>query len=169
MIKRRLFSLPPTLCMVVLCAACGADKPPTNQAPPETAPPTSAAPEAPETAAPNPPVDARVDSTATLTVPASDSAAVLLGRLHQQNQKMTVRVPVQNKQKLTATLLVSDANSNVRFNQLVYPGGKSDGPFGSTISVPTPQNGDYQLIIGHNQMREGSAAQEFKLRVTLAQ
>ena len=169
MLKRRLFSLPPTLGLVVLCAACGADKPPTNQAPPETAPPTSAAPEAPKMAAPNPPVDARADSTATLTVPAGDSAAVLLGRLQRQNQKMTVRVPVQNKRKLTATLLVSGTQSNVRFNQLIYPGGQTDGPFGQTVSVATPQNGAYQLVIGHNQMSEGRAEQEFTLRVTLAQ
>ena len=120
-------------------------------------------------AAPNPPVDARADSTATLIVPAGDSTAVLLGRLQRQNQRMTVRVPMQNKTRLTATLLVSDAQSNVRFNQLIYPGGQTDGPFGSTVSVATPQNGVYQLVIGHNQMQQGSPEQEFTLRVTLAQ
>ncbi len=167
--KHRLFSLPPTFCLVVLCAACGTDKPPTNQAAPETELATSAAPKAPKTAALNPPVDARADSTATLTVPAGDSAAVLLGRLQRQNQKMTVRVPVQSKAKLTATLLTTGGQSNVRFNQVIDPAGQADGPFGSTVSVATPQNGAYQLVIGHNQMQEGRAVQEFTLRVTLAQ
>ena len=167
--KPRFFSLPPTLGLVVLCAACGTDKPPTNQAPPETELATSAAPETPKTAALNPPVDARADSTATLTVPAGDSAAVLLGKIQRLNQTITVRVPVQNKTRLMATLLVSGTQSNVRFKQVINPAGQADGPFGRTISVPTPQNGPYQLLIGHNQMSEGRAVQEFTLRVTLAQ
>ena len=155
--------------LTIICAACGTDTPPMSQAPPGTESATSAAPIALETAPPNPPVDARADSTTTLNVPAGDSVVVLLGKLKSQNQKMTVRVPVQNKRRLTATLLASDANSNVRFTQFAYPDGKSEGPFGTTISVATPQNGEYQLLIGHNQMAEGSTVEEFELRLVLNQ
>ena len=105
---------------------------PASQAPPAE-PATTAAPAAFETATPNPPVDARADSTATLTVPAGDSVAVLLGSIQRPNQKITVRVPVQSKRRLTARLLVSAAQSNLRFAQVIKPGGQAEGPFGSTV------------------------------------
>ena len=167
MLNRRL--LPAPFILTVFCAACGNDTTQTNQAAPATEPTAVATPAAPATARPNPPVDARADSTATLTVPAGDSTAVLPGKIQRLNQTIIVRVPVQNKRKLTATLLTTGGQSNVRFKQVIDPAGKEDGPFGQTVSVLTPRNGQYQLLIGHNLMSEGRAVQEFTLRVTLTQ
>jgi len=122
---------------------------------------------APEQAANPAPIDARADSTVTLAIAAGDSSVVMLGELKSLNQHVTVNVPVQDKRQLTASLMPLDSLHNIRFTQLIYPDGKRNGPFGKDISVDTPQNGQYQLIIAHSLMAEGGLAKEFKLRVTL--
>jgi hypothetical protein len=113
-------------------------------------------------------VDARGDSIIDLTFPGGDSSVVVLGKLESTDQHITVRVPVRDKRKLSATLLPLDSLTNIRFNQIVDPNGKSAGPFGRTISIATQQNGTYQLFIAHNLMAEGGLAKEFRLQVTLS-
>ena len=158
--------LPATLTasLTILCAACGGNTTRTEQV--ATAPTT---PTAPETTLTSSPIDARADSTITLNIPTGDSAVVLLGELKSLNQHITVIVPVQDKRKLTATLMPLDSLHNIRFSQLIYPDGKMDGPFGKSVAIATPQNGSYKLLITHNLMAEGGLAKEFKLRVALAQ
>ena len=157
--------LPATLVasLIILCGACGG-----NNTQPEQAAATTT-PAAPETTPANPPIDARADSAATLNIPAGDSAVVMLGELKSLHQHMTVTVPVQDKRRLTATLMPLDSLHNIRFSQLIYPDGKMDGPFGRNIGIATPQNGPYQLLITHNLMAEGGLAKEFKLRIVLTQ
>ncbi|TPG62874.1 hypothetical protein [Hymenobacter nivis] len=168
---RPLLSSALTLGLALLCAACDTAATQKSPPPPPPAPASSTAPGAPAPADPGalpaaaPPVDARADSSATLTVAAGDSVALLLGKVKGFGQKITVRVPVQNKRKLTATLIVK--GGNIRFNQIIDPDGQANGPLGNTVAVPAPKNGTYQLIIGHNLMAEGNAEQEFQLRVVL--
>src|SRR5690606_656694 len=89
--------------------------------------------------------DAAGDSVINLVFPAGDSTAVVLGKLEGPGKHITVHVPVQNQNKLTASLTPLDSLSNIRFNQIIYPDGKKDGPFGREISIGVQQNRSYQL------------------------
>lgn len=114
-------------------------------------------------------IDARADSTIQVAFPVNDSSVVLLGELKTANQEITANVPVQDKRKLTATLLPPDSLPNIRFAQVIRPTGEADGPFGTSVSIPTPQNGTYKLRISHNLRTEAALTKEFKLRVVLSQ
>ncbi|UOR05959.1 hypothetical protein MUN82_02380 [Hymenobacter aerilatus] len=115
------------------------------------------------------PIDARADSTTTLTFPAGDSAVTMLGELRTTNQEMLVRVLVQGKRRLSATLFAPDSLPNIRFAQVIRPDGEAEGPFGTTVSIPTPQDGTYTLRITHNLRTEAALTKEFKMRVVLRQ
>ncbi|MBC6612200.1 hypothetical protein H8B15_14825 [Hymenobacter sp. BT507] len=155
------------LCLgLTLCTAACSSNPETATTPAETTDTPAAAAAATTTPAP---IDARADSTATLTIPAGDSAVTMLGELKTVNQEMLVRVPVQGKHRLSATLIAPDSLPNIRFAQVIRPGGEAQGPFGTTVSVPTPQDGTYTLRITHNLRTEAGLTREFKMRVVLSQ
>ena len=113
-------------------------------------------------------IDAEADSTVRVAFPANDSVVTVMGKLARARSKFTATIPVQNKHRLTATLIPLDSASNIRFNQVIYPNEKAGGPFGKTISVPTRQDGEYQLIIDHNLMTAAKLADKFRLHITLS-
>lgn len=155
---------------LALCSVACNSNSETASTPAETTDTSAAATTTTPTPAATPaPIDARADSTATLTILAGDSAVTMLGELKTVNQEMLVRVPVQGKRRLSATLLPPDSLPNIRFAQVIGPGGDAQGPFGTTVSVPTPQDGTYTLRITHNLRTEARLTKEFKMRVVLSQ
>lgn len=119
-----------------------------------------------------PPIDSIIDATKDtviqLSFPAGDSSVVVLGQLNRPDQHITVNVTVQNARQLTATVTPVDSLANIRFNRVISPDGKSNGPFGKEISLPVQQSGTYQFIIAHNLMAEGGLTKQFRLRVSIA-
>jgi biopolymer transport protein ExbD len=112
-------------------------------------------------------IDARGDSVINLDFAAGDTAKTILAKLERNDQHITVVVPVQDKSKLTASLILLDTLQNIRFNQIIYPSGRSDGPFGKDISITTDENGNYTIIVAHNLMAEGGLVKEFKMQVRI--
>jgi len=123
----------------------------------------------PKTAATPATIDARADSTVQVTFPANDSSVTVLGELKTVNQEFIASVPVQGKRKLSATLLAPDSLPNIRFAQVIQPNGEAKGPFGTTVSTPTPEDGVYKLRIAHNLHTEARLTKEFKLRIVVSQ
>lgn len=60
-----------------------------------------------------------------------------------------------------------DDTANIRFNQIVMPGGLSDGPFGKNIRYDLEKWGTYHLIIGESLMVGEPWGGEFVLDLRL--
>ncbi|MEO5776638.1 MAG: hypothetical protein ABIQ27_07015 [Flavobacterium sp.] len=59
-------------------------------------------------------------------------------------------------------------DSNIRFNQIIFPDKTADGPFGKDLEQELTQNGEYILIIGHSQMAENPYQGKFKVEIQLS-
>lgn len=67
--------------------------------------------------------------------------------------------------KLTALIIPADSSCNIRINQIIMPGNKSDGPFGKEHSFLLSKAGVYRLIIGQNMMAGNTDGCEFTLKL----
>lgn len=70
-------------------------------------------------------------------------------------QRIHVEIKNVTTDSLVATLSMPAGGRNLRFNQIVMPGGAMDGPFGNDIHYGTPKQGNYTLIIGKDNMADG--------------
>lgn len=57
--------------------------------------------------------------------------------------------------------------ANIRFNQIVMPGGGTDGPFGRSIEYDLVRRGTYRLVIGESLMAGEPWGGEFMLELWL--
>lgn len=64
-------------------------------------------------------------------------------------------VEINEGKELHASLTPRYQPANIRFNQIIVPDGKADGPFGQTLVYPVSVKGKYTLRIGPSQMAEG--------------
>jgi hypothetical protein len=67
--------------------------------------------------------------------------------------------------KLKALIIPGDSTCNIRINQIIMPGNKSDGPFGKDHEFNLNRSGAYQLIIGQNLMAGSTDGCDFTLRL----
>lgn len=105
------------------------------------------------------------DTVFTLHFPKDSSSITVVGKLNGINKPVTVIVPIKKGSLLTAALVVEDSIANIRFNQIFFPDGKADGPFGRTLIQKIKAQGDYRLIIGENLMQGEEWRGKFKLTV----
>jgi hypothetical protein len=96
----------------------------------------------------------------------SDSVSVT-GKLDSLYSSVSCIFSITGKKKLTARIETAKRSTNIRFNQIILPGKKADGPFGKEIEYDLPEKGIYTLIIGHSLMAENPYAGSFRLHVTL--
>lgn len=84
---------------------------------------------------------------------------------------VTIIVPVQSGDSITAQLIPDDDTANIRFNQIFIPLGKSgkyDGPFSRKISYPIYKiHGNYRLIVGENLMAQADWKGNFTCNVLI--
>lgn len=95
------------------------------------------------------------DSIIQATVQAGkipDSLALKIDHPYQQIHLVIQGVTTDS---LTGSLTAGGQMRNIRFNQIVMPDGKMDGPFGHEIYYKTPQKGSYMLIVGKDNMADG--------------
>lgn len=55
-------------------------------------------------------------------------------------------------QTLNASVKPKNGKGNVRINQIRFPDGKADGPFGDTMTYKLTESGNWKLIIGEDMM-----------------
>lgn len=69
------------------------------------------------------------------------------------------------KKMIMGELRPADAKMNIRFNQVITPGGKADGPFDRKLAYDINKEGTYTLIIGNNLMAEGKYKGGVELKI----
>ena len=98
-----------------------------------------------------------VKSDTLLTVDIKNNKGSVRAYLNGIGKHVTIVVPVNGGDSLTAVLIPDDNNANIRFNQVYVPEGKHgkyDGPFSRNISYPVTVKGNYKLIVCEDLMAE---------------
>ena len=67
--------------------------------------------------------------------------------------------------QLSVTLTPENENDNLRINQVLYPSGRQDGPFGRTHVIPTTEKGRYQITVAPNTMASGKFPEAFTITI----
>ncbi|WP_417427870.1 hypothetical protein [Halpernia sp.] len=82
----------------------------------------------------------------------------------EDNQKLILKIKNVSKPHLKISIETKNP-MNIRVNQIKYPDGSFDGPFGQTLKLDTPQKGEYWIIIGKSLMADGNSKGHFSLEV----
>lgn len=82
----------------------------------------------------------------------------------KDNQKFILKLKNVSKPQLKITVETKKP-MNIRINQIKYPDGSFDGPFGQTLNLKTPQKGEYWIILGKDLMADGTGKGDFSLKV----
>ncbi|MGF7230036.1 hypothetical protein [Arachidicoccus sp.] len=107
------------------------------------------------------------DSIIHIKINAHDLPKTIAFSILYRYQKVYVEISAVHSHKIAAQLEVEGKNRNIRFNQIKMPDGSSDGPFGRSIVYTTRQKGNYTLIIGKDNMADGTLAGEAKVFISL--
>lgn len=83
----------------------------------------------------------------------------------ENHDKLILKISDFTQSEITATIKVKDTKQNIRFNQIKFPDGSFDGPFGKKLTHTVKENGEVWLIIGKNNMAEGTANGDFSVTV----
>ncbi|HEV8083576.1 MAG TPA: hypothetical protein VGP55_10260 [Chitinophagaceae bacterium] len=105
-----------------------------------------------------------------LTVKLTNNKGSIRGYLSGIGRHVTLIVPVNSGDSITAQIIPDDDTANIRFNQVYIPLGKTgkyDGPFSRSISYPVSVKGNYKLIIGENLMKESDWKGNFTCNVLI--
>lgn len=82
----------------------------------------------------------------------------------KDDQKLILKIKNISQPKLKISVS-SEKPMNIRINQIKKPDGTFDGPFGQTLQLATPQQGEYWIIIGKSNMASGNTKGHFTLKV----
>lgn len=105
-----------------------------------------------------------------LTIDLHNGKGSVKSFLSGTGKHVTVIVPVEKGDSLTAEVIPDNNKTNIRINQVFIPVGKDgkyDGPFSRTISYPITVKGNYKLIIGSDLMAEGESSGSFTCNVVI--
>ena len=81
------------------------------------------------------------------------------------DQKYILKIKNFNGKKIVGKITPTNANMNVRFNQIKLANGNYDGPFGLEISEEIDQPGEIWLIIGKSLMASGVSKGKFTVEL----
>lgn len=82
-------------------------------------------------------------------------------------QQIHILIEHVHTDSLIATLRAVGEDRNIRINQIVMPDHKMDGPFGHEIRYGTRQQGDYTLILGKDNMADGTVEGQVRVEIQL--
>ena len=68
---------------------------------------------------------------------------------------------------LAGSIIQPAQPANIRFNQVIDPSGKADGPFGKYMTYKVTATGSYQIIIASSRMAENPYTGKLKTRLVL--
>ncbi|MDQ6755729.1 MAG: hypothetical protein M3004_02230 [Bacteroidota bacterium] len=96
-----------------------------------------------------------------------DTSITISGNLNGNNHNIKIYLHITSGDTLHAFIEPLEQHANIRLNQIIYPGGKADGPFGRDQKFALKNMGIYQLIIGNNLMAEGKIKTAFNLHLSI--
>lgn len=76
------------------------------------------------------------------------------GALDSIHSRVYVKFKNEDLGELNGKIIPAGGKGNIRFNQIISPDKKSDGPFGIDLKTNLEQKGNYILVIGHSQMAD---------------
>lgn len=107
------------------------------------------------------------DSTAHISLDKKDPAKIISGKLKGNGESIKIYIDVKAGESLHMFIEPEEQNANIRLNQIIYPGGRSEGPFSRDQKFVLKNTGQYQLIIGNNLMAEGKTKIAFNLHLSI--
>lgn len=90
------------------------------------------------------------------------------GTIDSTNSKVYIKFENKELSKVNAKIIPTTGKGNIRFNQIIFPNGTSDGPFGMDLESSLKQAGTYILVIGHSQMADYPFIGDFKVQLELS-
>ncbi|KGE13435.1 hypothetical protein [Sphingobacterium deserti] len=92
---------------------------------------------------------------------------IIFERQKVEGVKDTLTFDVKHAATFTAAIKTLDGSGSIRINQIVFPDGTTDGPFGDSMTDSLTKTGTYQLIIGESQMQENRYSGAYTVTVEL--
>jgi hypothetical protein len=96
-----------------------------------------------------------------------NSEKIIYGILKGNDQPIKIYIDINFGDTLHAIIEPSEQDANIRLNQIIYPGGESEGPFGRDQKFALKKMGFYQLIISNDLMAEGKTKTAFNLHLSV--
>ena len=109
----------------------------------------------------------QVDDTIEMQYLDEKGFFVAEGKIASINSKVYVKFENKEMSKLKATIVPTTGKGNLRFNQILFPDGSSDGPYGMELETDLKQTGTYVLVIGHSQMADSPFVGNFKVQLEI--
>lgn len=107
------------------------------------------------------------DSIIQATVEAGKIPDSLELKIDHPYQQVHIVIQGISKDSLVGELTAAGAMRNIRFNQIVMPDSTMDGPFGHDIHYRTALPGKYTLILGKDNMADGTVEGPLKVHIEL--
>jgi hypothetical protein len=111
------------------------------------------------------PQNIQVDSIIHLSFAPGANSVEVQGHLDKKGEPVICLLTVVQGKKLTASVTAKNEKATIRFSQIYLPDGKSDGPFGQTLTYKLAQQGLYKILISPNKMAGDPASTDFVLKV----
>ena len=90
-----------------------------------------------------------------------------IGEIDSIHPRIYVKFTNQAAQNLHAVITPMQGEGNIRFDQILFPNKRADGPFGKEIALKLKQTGEHILIIGHSLMAEYPYSGKFKVNLNV--
>jgi len=85
--------------------------------------------------------------------PKGSTQVTLEGNIKGLSDQITYVFEASKGQTLNASITpATKTQANLRFNQLFYPLGNIDGPFGNSLTQTLTESGDWKLVVGESNM-----------------
>lgn len=88
----------------------------------------------------------------TVKFPVGSTQITLDGNINGFGDKIIYEFEASKGQTLNASVKPKEGEGNVRINQIIFPDGKADGPFGENMSYKLTESGNWKLVIGEDMM-----------------
>lgn len=98
---------------------------------------------------------------------ADTSRRVVRGKLIANGPDLVYEFTTDRVSRLNAIVSPDKIGCNIRISRIMFPGGKSDGPFGKELKYDLSDKGKHQIIVGPNRMAGNPEDCEFTIRLIL--
>ncbi|MHA6696346.1 hypothetical protein [Chryseobacterium sp. A301] len=86
-------------------------------------------------------------------------------QIKNDNQQFVLKLAHMPKGKLKVQIQTKEKDMNIRVNQVRYPDGTLDGPFGRTAELEIASEGEVWLMVGKSNMASSSPQGNFTIHV----
>lgn len=108
------------------------------------------------------------DGSIRVEFPTGSTEVTLNGNIKGLGDNVTYVFDARKGQTLNASVRSATKNqANLRFNQLFYPSGNIDGPFGGSLTQTLTESGDWKIVVGESNMEGTPYTGEFMLTISI--